>query len=378
MTSIAEMERILLKYGPGKSIIILLIREMFTKLTFGVLASALYYTADSIDKILGVIIPGDADRPVQSMFYGALKWVGEKSEAASEGKANGFWLIVDADGALLTASEFNEFAQKDFSDRIKVFFSNPVNLKKLIVGAGIPADILNVLTAGYSNKWFGLNDDPDFFQFSKDMGWFNSQIDECIVQICGTVIAAVFGDNTDLRYGAEEMEQLISDADRKVTEWQQKGILWGIETVANEAREKAEKTVTNEIDKSNGDIGKKYNQGPEKFITNTDLFDKFKTIVTSEFEPDFDPQLEGFTGEKRQLEGVKLWKNWFYGNNIAGSAHKDFVGVTDAKMENGIIKNGDFYRIDTGVNLAGNSFKWSKMIREGKVVPSTNNQNPAE
>lgn len=379
MTSIAEMDRILLKYGPGKSTIILLIREMFTKLTFGVLATALYYTADLIDRILGVIIPGDADRPVQSMFYGALKWVGEKSEAASEGKANGFWLIVDADGALLTASEFNEWAQKDFSDRIKVFFSNPVNLKKLIVGAGIPADILNVLTAGYSNKWFGLNDDPDYFQFSKDMGWFNSQIDECIVQICGTVIAAAFGGNTDLRDGAEEMEQLISDADRKVTEWQQKGILWGKETVAEEAREKAEKTVTNEIDKSNDKIGQEYSQGPKEFISNTDLFDKFKTIVTSEFEPDFNAQLDqkGLTGKQRDAEGIKLWKDWFYGNNLAGvPSHKDFVGVTDAKMENGIIKNGDFYRIDTGVNLAGNSFKWSKMIREGKVVPSIINKTP--
>ena len=379
MTSIAEMERILLKYGPGKSTIILLIREMFTKLTFGVLATALYYVADLIDRIIGVIVPGDTERPVQSMFYGALKWVGEKSDAASEGKANGFWLIVDGDGALLTASEFNEWSQKEFSDRVTTFFSNPINLKKLIVGAGIPADILNVLTAGYSNKWFGLNDDPDYFQFSNDMGWFNSQIDECIVQICGTVIAAALGGNTDLRYGAEEMEQLISEADKKVTEWEQSGILWGQETVAKEEREKSKKIINDEIDQSNDDIGKKYNQGPKEFISNKDLFDKFKVIVTSEFEPDFNAQLDqkGVTGKQRDIEGVKLWKDWFYGNNLAGvPSHKNFVGITDAKMENGTIKNGTFYRIDTGVNLAGNSFKWSKMDQEGKVVPSTTNQTP--
>lgn len=378
MTSISEMDRILQKYGPGKSTVILLLREVIIKLTFSVLSALMYYAFDIFDSIIGGII-GDFDkRPMQTAAYWGLAYIGQKAEEKGE---SGIFYFVDSDGAMLTASQFNEWVQKDFTTKIASFFQTPSELHKFIVGFGIPMDIANILTFGYANKWRGLENDPDYFSFRKDSGWFNSQLDEVVVNVIQSIYGAITSNVGDLRTLSSEFDKKIDEAEDKIKKWEQEGILWGEETVAKEAREKSKKRIDTELDKSNDEFGKKYSQGPKELQSDKDLFDKFKQIVNVEFEPDFNKELtdEGILDEqKRQIEGVKKWKNWFYGDLTKGiEGHKDFVGITDAKLENGIIKNGDFYRIDTGNKFAGNWFNWSVMVREGnKVVPSIANTTP--
>jgi len=373
MTSISEMDRILQKYGPGKSTVILLLREVIIKLTFSVLSALMYYAFNIFDSIIGGIM-GDFDkRPMQTAAYWGLAYVGETAE---KNKETGIFYFVDSDGAMLNASQFNEWVQKDFTTKVASFFQTPSELRKLVVGAGIPGDIANILTFGYANKWRGLDNDPDYFVFRRDNGWFNSQLDEVIVNMSLYVAGAIKSKVNDLRILSSEFDKKIDEAEDKIKKWEQEGVLWGEETVAQEARQNSENRLDNEIDRSNGELGIKYQLGPKEFETNKDLFDKFKAIVNVEFEPDFNKELtdEGILDEaKRQADGVKKWKKWFYGDLTQGiQGHKDFVGITDAKLENGIIKNGVFYRIDTGEKLGFGIQGWYRIVDSGRVVTGPN------
>lgn len=334
LTSVEEMQRLMVTYGPIKQGIVLIIREVVISTVLMTVASMFTEAFRLFDRIIGTFTDAENDLPAEELLYLGIKYVG------------GTTYFIDEDGVAITADQFKEYLNMDMRDRMLTFFSNPVNLKKFIP-VGLPGDLLNVLSLGMTE-----GNDPDYFRIAHDVGWFNSQFDETLL-LAGRFIYKIWSrDDRDVESAEEETLQLVDDAKKRLATWKSTGINYGKEqlTEINKTQDK----VRNDIETNSVGEGENF---PDSYYKDENLFKKVKTLITLEHEPDFSQQIESKpTYEEKNKEGLRLWREWY-------EEHRNNVGITDT--------DGKFWQI---IKPTMNPINWYKLVDEGKVISKYNTQ----
>ena len=314
LTGIDELNRLMVKYGPIKQGIVLIIRETVVAAVCMAVAATFTEVFRAIDKGIGLFTDAKDDLPVEELLAFGMTRLGE---------------FIGSDGMVISADKFREYLKMDFSDRIITFFSNPMNIKRLIP-VGFAGDMLNVLTLGYAE-----GNDPDYFRISHDVGWFNSQFDEAFLSTGGLIYDIVTGNVRDPEAAEEQFLVEIDNSKERLQKWKSTGIFYGKEKI-NEIN-KNEQNVRTEIESLKNDPVEKISR---TISNDEDYFKKFLTLLTLKHEPDFQPELEKYTNAlEKEKQGLILWKDW-YRNNYNN------IGITDI--------DGKFWKIAKGSDINPN------------------------
>jgi len=326
LTGVDELNRLMVKYGPVKQGIVLVIRETVISAVVMAVAATFTEVLRAIDKGIGLFTDAKDDLPIEELMALGMTKTGD---------------FVGSDGIQISADKFREYLKMDFSNRVATFFSNPANLKRLIP-VGFVGDMLNVLTLGYVQ-----GNDPDYFTISQDLGWFNSQIDETILSTGGLLYDIIRANVRDPEAAEEQMLVELDNAKGRLQKWKSTGIFYGKEKLSE--INKTEQNVRTDIeDKSVGD-GENF---PNSYYDDKQLFEKVKTLITLQHEPNFQPELEKYTlPVEKEKQGLILWKDWY-------SKNYNNVGITDT--------NGKFWQIKKPNDISPVS--WNKLVDEGKVI----------
>lgn len=324
LTSVDELNRIMAKYGPVKQGIILFMRETVTAITVMAVASAFTEMVRGLDKLLGGLTSAVNDLPLEEKLALGINELGE---------------YIDSDGLTITADRFKEYLEMDMMDRVSTFFYNPINLNRLIIGSGFPADILNLLTLGSVS-----GDNPEYFNIRHDKGWFSSQLDEAILDVGSYMYTALSAKFRGIDSAEEQFNTKLEDAKKRLQRWEATGIYYGQEHIKE--INNTENNVRNGIEGT-----AEYENFPESIYNDKVLFNKLKTLIALEHEPDFREQLKDVDETKKEIEGGKLWAEWY-------KTHMNNVGLTD--------ENGKFWQIKLGSQI-GNL---DDLKSQDKLIPN--------
>jgi hypothetical protein len=335
LTSVEEMQRLMVKYGPIKQGIVLIIRELVLSTVLMTVASMFTESFRLLDRIIGTFTDAENDLPVEELLYLGIKYVGGTKQ------------FIDQDGIAITADQLKEYLNMEMKDRMLTFFSNPLNLKKFIP-VGLPTSLLNVLSVGMVE-----GDDPDYFRIAHDVGWFNSQIDETLVLTVKEVYRIWNRDDRSVEASEEEALQVVDDAKKRLARWKATGINYGKDRLKE--INKTQDDVRNDIETKSVGKGENF---PDSYYNDENLFKKVKTLITLEHEPDFTQQLAKYNTNfaEKEKEGLRLWRGWY-------EDHRNNVGITDS--------DGKFWQI---IKPSMNPINWFKLVDEGKVISKYNSQ----
>jgi hypothetical protein len=339
MTSIKEIDRLMIKYGPIKMVFILSVRQ-------AVLSAFLTFVG-------GFIIEGFLliDNLLKQLFgkddggkYLITPYILGISGAATENAD------VEKESAEIqtTISKMKEYLRKDFSDRMMQWI-NPPTIKRMFIDAGL-MDIVGNIYKGFVGKDMGANPYPLFLGSDKDWGLFNGYIDETIIWLTTNTIKYFYGDkrSNDSDELMSEIEIKINETKNKIKNIGDKGLEFGKEKI--EEINKSEQKMVSTIDEYTkkgyyGDLSSK-----------KDYYDKLTAIIQHEFEPNFESQLSGLPPKEREKKGVELFSKWY-------ASRANSVGVTDL--------DGTFYRVAAGNDLL-TPFEWIDLTERGKTVTGPN------
>lgn len=319
LSSIDDLNKMMTKYGPLKSGIVLVIRETVLAATVMAVAATLTEIVRFIDKGIGLFTKATDDLPVEEKLAWGITLLGN---------------YVGSDGLEISAERLKEYLKMDFMDRVATFFSSPFNLKRLLP-VGMAGDLMNLLTLGAVE-----GDNAEYFRIAHDYGWFNSQFDEAILDTGQLISDIITGNVRDPEAAEEQLNSELDMAKEKLHKWETTGIYYGQEKLKE--INTTEQTVREGIEKNS-----QYENFPSSFVSDQNLMKKVLTLITLEHEPDFFKQTDDKT------EGLRLWKNWY-------SEHKNNVGITD---------NGKFWQIKKGIGIGDPAYFFS-LEKDGKLIPN--------